>query len=136
MGCCTSQSRDLHHDREGEGEETAEEIITKQSNKFKENIRAPTDIIFLVFFVVLLVFLIIIGLYAFVEGHPERFLNGIDSEGRVCGHDSGVEDKPYLFYFDLTSCAHLWRIYDLESGLDLGELFSCPTPQVNRNLYN
>ena len=131
MACCKSKSKDLNHETEAEGEKTAEEMITKQSNKFKENIRSPTDPIFLVVFVILIVFLIIIGLYAFVEGHPERFLNGIDSEGRVCGHDPGVEDKHYLFYFDLTACAHLWRIYDLEHGFDLEGLFSCPTPQVN-----
>ena len=133
MSCCKSKSKDLNHGQEREGEETALDLISKQSNKFKENIRSPTDVIFLILFVVLIVFLIIIGLYAFAEGHPERFLNGIDSEGRVCGHDPGVDSKRFLFYFDLTACAHLWRIYDLEHGFDLKELFSCPTPQVNKN---
>ncbi|PSN36839.1 hypothetical protein C0J52_14250 [Blattella germanica] len=29
----------------------------------------------------------------------------VDSNGRRCGLDEGVTDKPYLFFFDLSKCA-------------------------------
>ena len=134
MDCCRRKSKNLEHAKnEGSGD-TAQEVIERQTNRFQENIRVPTDVIFLVIFVIFIVLSAIVGVYAFAEGHPERLLNGIDSEGRVCGHDPGVESKHFLYYFDLTSCAQLYRVYDPVSGFDLSELFSCPTPQVCRIL--
>ena len=135
MDCCGRKSRNLVHARyEGSGD-NAQEVIERQTNRFQENIRVPTDVIFLVIFVIFVVLSVMVGVYAFAEGHPERLLNGIDSEGRVCGHDPGVEDKAFLYYFDLTACAQLYRVYDPVGGLDLSQLFSCPTPQVYEIIY-
>ena len=90
MDCCRRKSKNLEHAKnEGSGD-TAQEVIERQTNRFQENIRVPTDVIFLVIFVIFIVLSAIVGVYAFAEGHPERLLNGIDSEGRVCGHDPGV----------------------------------------------
>ncbi|KAI6653742.1 Choline transporter-like protein 4 [Oopsacas minuta] len=129
MDCCHRKSKDLPHQALG-GAGTAQDLIARQTNKFKENIRSPTDAIFLVIFVLLIVLTVMVGLFAYAEGHPERLLNGIDSEGRVCGHDPGVEDKRFLYFFDLTTCAQIWRLYDPATGFDFESLFSCPTPQV------
>ena len=131
MDCCKrKKSKNLSHGRSDGSGDTAQEVIERQTNRFQENIRVPTDVIFLIIFVILVVLSFMVGVYAFAQGHPERLLNGIDSEGRVCGHDPGVEDKQFLYYFDLTSCAQVYRVYDPVAGIDLSQLFSCPTPQV------
>ena len=54
-----------------------------------------------------------------VEGNPDDLFLPHDSEGRVCGKTTGVENKPFLFFFDITKCL-----------LSLSPLVSCPTPQV------
>ena len=78
--------------------------------------------------------MLVIAFYAFAEGTPSRLLHPVDSRGRLCGVDAGVEDKPFLFFFDLTACANIYRTV-ISSGvanlsLDTSNLFSCPTPQV------
>ena len=134
MGCCTSRSEKLVHDGERESTDaTAQETIVRQTNEFKENIRVPTDIIFLIIFVICVVIAVVVGVYGFATGHPERLIHGIDSEGRVCGFDASVQDKPYLYYFDLTTCAQLWRVYNPDTGINLQDIFSCPTPQVRNS---
>lgn len=42
---------------------------------------------------------------AFKHGDSTLLLVPKDSEGRRCGHDSGLEDKPNLLFFDLIKCA-------------------------------
>lgn len=54
-----------------------------------------------------------------MHGDPARLLIVTDSEGRRCGLDDEVRDKPSLFYFDLTKCA-------VQNVIING----CPTPQV------
>jgi choline transporter-like protein 2/4/5 len=56
---------------------------------------------------------------AFTRGDPSKLLSATDMQGQVCGVDTGVRDKPYLFFFDLTMCAASDTVV---SG--------CPTPQV------
>jgi hypothetical protein len=43
----------------------------------------------------------------------------VDTDGRRCGLDNGVRDKPYLFFFDLAKCAQIDAIIN-----------GCHTPQV------
>ena len=58
-------------------------------------------------------------LSGFSLGDPQRLINPTDSNGKKCGVDETVKDKPFLFYFDLTRCAD-------PSVFITG----CPTPQV------
>lgn len=81
--------------------------------------RSCTDILCLFFFTGFVVAWILIGLYAFKRGDPERILKPTDSNGRRCGVDSEVLSKPYLFFFDIAKCADPTVI-----------LNGCNTPQV------
>ncbi|XP_063226689.1 choline transporter-like 2 isoform X2 [Bacillus rossius redtenbacheri] len=81
--------------------------------------RSCTDVICLLLFLVFLACWGFVAYLAFRNGDPSRLLKPTDSRGRKCGLDQGVEDKPYLFFFDLTKCVH---IDVLATG--------CPTPQV------
>ena len=56
---------------------------------------------------------------AFTHGDPSTLLSPTDSQGRRCGLDAEVRDKPYLFFFDLTKCA-------APNAIATG----CRTPQV------
>lgn len=56
---------------------------------------------------------------AIKSGDVNRILVPTDSDGLKCGLDSGVEDKPYLVFFDLTKC--------LSPKVPIT---GCPTPQV------
>lgn len=47
----------------------------------------------------------LIDFTAFKHGDSTLLLVPKDSEGRRCGHDSGLEDKPNLLFFDLIKCA-------------------------------
>ncbi|XP_024945858.1 CTL-like protein 2 isoform X2 [Cephus cinctus] len=60
-----------------------------------------------------------VGYYALSHGDTNRLLVPTDSEGRKCGVDSEVLDRPYLIFFDLTTCLTASAPY---SG--------CDTPQV------
>lgn len=70
--------------------------------------RSCTDIICLLLFMAFLVAWAAVGIYAFVNGDPNKLLSTLtpmNSEGLKCGLDAEVRDKPYLFFFDLTKCA-------------------------------
>ena len=58
-------------------------------------------------------------LTGFVLGDPQRLVHPTDSQGRICGVDEKLKDKPYLHFFDLTRCAN-------PAVLATG----CQTPQV------
>ncbi|BET01188.1 Plasma-membrane choline transporter [Nesidiocoris tenuis] len=81
--------------------------------------RGCTDVIFLILFVCFLGAWGYVAFYGFTKGDPQRFLRATDSNGRKCGVDSEVLDKPYLFFFDLTACANPKTL-----------LNGCDTPQV------
>ncbi|KDR18085.1 CTL-like protein 2, partial [Zootermopsis nevadensis] len=81
--------------------------------------RSCTDVICLLLFIFFIAAWIAVGTYAFMHGDPARLLTPTDSEGRRCGLDVEVRNKPSLFYFDLTKCA-------VQNSIING----CPTPQV------
>ncbi|XP_063592712.1 choline transporter-like protein 4 [Penaeus indicus] len=81
--------------------------------------RSCTDIICLLLFLVFLVGWGVVAGFAATSGDPSRLLYPTDSFGRVCGKDPGLEDKKFLFFFDLTKCASPKVIAT-----------GCPTPQV------
>nr|CAD7396533.1 unnamed protein product [Timema cristinae] len=92
------------------------------------NKRSCTDVICLGLFLVFVGAWIFVGYYVgdcrcsvlgFTQGDPSRLLLPTDSQGRKCGLDTDVIDKPYLFFFDLTRC--------IRSNVVLN---GCPTPQV------
>ncbi|XP_030745823.1 CTL-like protein 2 isoform X1 [Sitophilus oryzae] len=81
--------------------------------------RSCTDVICLLLFLVFLGCWVGLGAWAIKKGDPSLLLVPTDSNGQRCGLDSAVQDKPYLFFFDLTKC------------FDLTTAFSgCNTPQV------
>lgn len=81
--------------------------------------RSCTDILCLLLFLVFLVGWGVVAGFAATSGDPSRLLYPTDSFGRVCGKDPGLEDKKFLFFFDLTKCASPKVIAT-----------GCPTPQV------
>ncbi|CAK1599547.1 unnamed protein product [Parnassius mnemosyne] len=81
--------------------------------------RSCTDIIWLIFFILFLGVWGYIGYYSITRGNVETLLAPIDSRGHRCGLDSGLEDKKYLMFFDLTRC--------LSPGTPIT---GCPTQQV------
>ncbi|XP_074034090.1 choline transporter-like 2 isoform X2 [Leptinotarsa decemlineata] len=66
--------------------------------------RSCTDVICLLFFLLFIATWIGIGLYAIINGDPSTLLVPKDTRGQRCGKDSGVEDKPYLLFQDITKC--------------------------------
>jgi len=81
--------------------------------------RSCTDVICLLLFIAFIVAWAAVGIYAFTHGDPNTLFSPTDSQGLRCGVDTEVRDKPYLFFFDLTTCAAPDAI---ASG--------CRTPQV------
>lgn len=51
-----------------------------------------------------------------------------DSEGRVCGKTEGYEDKPYLFFFDLTRCISVTTVI---TGCSTKQICVKECPQEN-----
>ncbi|XP_063972715.1 choline transporter-like 2 [Diachasmimorpha longicaudata] len=78
--------------------------------------RSCTDVPCLVIFLAFILSWVGLGIYAFSSGNVKTLLAPTDSEGRRCGLDAQVSNKPYLFFFDLTKC-------DIDKKL-------CDTPQV------
>lgn len=81
--------------------------------------RSCTDIPCLFLFVAFLAGWGFVAYYALHHGDLDRLLVPTDSKGLKCGVDSEVQDKPYLFFFDISECAK----YDVP-------LYGCKTPQV------
>ncbi|XP_065191270.1 choline transporter-like protein 4 [Sycon ciliatum] len=121
MGCCGGGDGD---DADG-GKKHGSPV------KFDPNFNGPvkkrscTDIICLILFLAYMVGMVIVGIFAFINGDPQRLLNPADSEGRMCGQSPGVKDRPKLLFFDITRCAA-----SAFTSLDPSQLFSCATPQV------
>lgn len=63
--------------------------------------------------------MVVIAIYAWVEGDPSKFLSPIDDDGHFCGHDSGYEDYDKLYFPDLTSVTSVESKYVCIKG-------SCP----------
>nr|CAD7197084.1 unnamed protein product [Timema douglasi] len=107
---------------------TGEPVKYDPTFKGPLNKRSCTDVICLGLFLVFVGAWIFVGCYVgdcqcsvlgFTRGDPSRLLLPTDSQGRKCGLDTDVIDKPYLFFFDLTRC--------IRSNVVLN---GCPTPQV------
>ncbi|XP_073822600.1 choline transporter-like 2 [Musca autumnalis] len=65
-----------------------------------------TDVPCLIIFVCCIVFWFYIAHFAFTQGDLNKvILIGTDSYDRTCGMDSGVTQKPYLYFFDFYKCS-------------------------------
>ncbi|XP_035221732.1 choline transporter-like protein 2 isoform X2 [Stegodyphus dumicola] len=80
--------------------------------------RSCTDIFCLFLFVAFIGGWIVVAFFAFREGDPRLLLYPTDSEGHICG-TGDLEDKKFLFFFDLMKCARPSVVFT-----------GCPTPQV------
>ncbi|RVE43260.1 hypothetical protein evm_012090 [Chilo suppressalis] len=81
--------------------------------------RSCTDIIWLLLFILFLGAWGFVGYYSMKNGDVRKLLAPIDSKGRRCGLDSGLENKKYLMFFNIAKC--------LQPGTPIT---GCPTPQV------
>lgn len=81
--------------------------------------RSCTDVCCLLLFLVFLLAWGGVAYFASRNGDPEVFLLPKDSDGHVCGRDSGDKAKPFLFFFDLTECLDPHVVLD-----------GCRTPHV------
>ncbi|CAH0722355.1 unnamed protein product, partial [Brenthis ino] len=81
--------------------------------------RSCTDIVWLIIFILFLGVWGYVGYYSMTKGNFEKLLAPIDSKGRRCGMDSGLEDKKYLLFFNIVKC--------LSPGTPIT---GCPTTQV------
>ncbi|GIY40639.1 choline transporter-like protein 4 [Caerostris darwini] len=80
--------------------------------------RSCTDVLCLFLFVAFIAGWIVVAFFAFREGNPKVLVYPTDSQGNICGVGE-LEDKPFLFFFDLIKCASPSVIFT-----------GCPTPQV------
>lgn len=56
--------------------------------------RRCTDVLFMLTLVMAWVAMTYLGADGIANGDPDILLNGIDYDGRICGVDAGVKDKP------------------------------------------
>ncbi|XP_075987480.1 choline transporter-like 2 isoform X4 [Anticarsia gemmatalis] len=66
--------------------------------------RSCTDIIWLILFILFLGAWGFVGYYGMTNGNIQKLLAPIDSNGKRCGLDSGLEDKKYLVFFNIENC--------------------------------
>ncbi|XP_070182253.1 choline transporter-like protein 2, partial [Littorina saxatilis] len=81
--------------------------------------RSCTDVICCILFLLCVLGAAVCSVFGYARGDPQRLVYPTDSAGRFCGKGD-LEDKPYLFFFDLLRCA------EMGPSVVLG----CPTPQV------
>ncbi|XP_022130827.2 choline transporter-like 2 isoform X1 [Pieris rapae] len=81
--------------------------------------RSCTDILWLIVFVLFLGGWGYVGYYGLTRGSIDKILAPIDSKGRRCGLDSGLEEKKNLMFFNIAKC--------LSPGTPIT---GCPTTQV------
>lgn len=60
--------------------------------------RRCTDVLFMLALVMTWVAMTYLGADGIENGDPHLLVNGIDYNGRICGVDSGVKDKPKVWY--------------------------------------
>lgn len=79
-------------------DDDSDDEYIQSSDQFKERHDSCTDIPCCCLWIVcLMAFFTVMG-YGFVNGNLKRLHHGIDNQGRVCGVDPNVTDKPYTFF--------------------------------------
>eukprot|EP00611_Tribonema_gayanum_P025465 TRINITY_DN5798_c0_g2_i1.p1 TRINITY_DN5798_c0_g2~~TRINITY_DN5798_c0_g2_i1.p1 ORF type:complete len:646 (-),score=224.01 TRINITY_DN5798_c0_g2_i1:303-2240(-) len=90
--------------------------------------RKCTDTLFMLVLVCCWIAMTVIGIKAVQTGNPDRLVNGIDYQGRICGVDAGVETLTKMYYirFDGTGVC----VADCPAATDLNTLYTCTTPDA------
>jgi hypothetical protein len=83
--------------------------------------RKCTDVLFMLLLVAAWVAMTAIGIDSIKKGNPDRLINGVDTQGRICGVDAGVQALSKLYYINLDG-----------SGVCTA---SCPKTTDFNNLY-
>ncbi|EDS26040.1 ctl2 [Culex quinquefasciatus] len=123
--CCRSSDSIVHHTVDDELHPSESQPL-----KFDPDFKGPlskrscTDIPCLFLFAAFLAGWGFVAYYALHHGDLDRLLVPTDSKGLKCGVDSEVQDKPYLFFFDISECAK----YDVP-------LYGCKTPQKELRFF-
>ncbi|KAK6980147.1 choline transporter-like protein 2, partial [Biomphalaria glabrata] len=99
--------------------EYGEPIKYDPSFKGPINNRSCTDIICCIIFIIFLMGMAVVSIVGYARGDPIRLIYPTDSHGNICGYGK-YSDRPYLFFFDLVTCAKLGPAV----------VTGCPTPQV------
>lgn len=60
--------------------------------------RGCSDFLFTVLFLAFFVLMIYLTQTSIKNGDPEALVNGVDSDGNICGLNATVADYPYLYY--------------------------------------
>ena len=92
--------------------------MASRPSVFENRKRGCTDWPCLLIFIILLILYILFAIFVFREGSLRRFIYPTDTQGRICGVDSQVNQK-YLQFFDIVKCIK----YVLVGA-------RCPTPQM------
>ena len=88
--------------------------------EFKLPKHGCTDIICTIIFLIFLIGLVVISVYAYMYGKPDELILPKDSKGNICGKTKNYENKKYLLFFDITECIGFLTSLSL----------SCPTRQI------
>ncbi|CAJ0954226.1 unnamed protein product, partial [Mesorhabditis belari] len=95
----------------------------RKSNPMYYTKRGCTDVACCFLFTLFIGGWAFIAVFGFMFGNPERLIHPVDSLGRRCGFNRkggyDLTSKPYLFFFDLTTCISYSTL-----------LAGCQTPQV------
>uniref|UniRef100_A0A673CY49 Choline transporter-like protein n=1 Tax=Sphaeramia orbicularis TaxID=375764 RepID=A0A673CY49_9TELE len=73
--------------------------------------RGCTDIACCILFIVAILGYFAVGILAWSQGDPRKVIYPTDSRGQFCGQaGTPLENKPYLFYFNIMKCATYSKI--------------------------
>lgn len=64
--------------------------------------------------------MIVIAIYGWAKGNPDKYLSGVDDDGNFCGYSKGYEDYERLYFPDLSSASNVKNKYVCVKG-------DCPT---------
>ncbi|OXU26155.1 hypothetical protein TSAR_007415 [Trichomalopsis sarcophagae] len=84
-------------------ERYGEKLQFDPAGPFEKN-RFRTDFCWLIGFLVFLCVWLIVIIYAFSAGDVGKWQGLTDSQGRVCGYDLDVYDRPYLMQYNKEEC--------------------------------
>eukprot|EP00903_Cladosiphon_okamuranus_P016544 g15262.t1 len=100
--------------------------------------RRCTDVLFMIVLLMGWLAMTYLGADGITNGDPHLLVNGIDYDGRICGVDEAVKDKPKLYYirFDgtgvcvedcptVTNFDRLWGCTDENSAFTAAEDYDC-----------
>jgi hypothetical protein len=118
-----------------------------------ESPRRCTDLGCCVCWLVMMIGMTTLLVNAYIHGNYGRLTNGVDYYGRTCGHDAGVENKPFLYWCrELMQTAGQFQVtgntgnepktLDLDNPICIETcpindqmLYNCIAPTINSSRY-